>query len=197
MTSLDVVGYSDAGIIGAARLDPATGLRTAHTDLGGHGAVVLSADGTHGAYAVHSSLGDEGDVPGSLYPQPYNTLRIFTVGATPTNVVSAAHHAIVPLAASRDGSRVLFFDDSAAGGFAGISMSPDFGLLQWNGSTKSQIAPYGTKWDAAAFVDATTFVAAKHDSVSGGAVATLMRWNGSALSAIDAVGSGALAVSTY
>ena len=43
----------------------------------------------------------------------------------------------------------------------------------------------------------TTFVAAKHDPVSGGVVGTLMRWNGSALTAIDTLGSGALAVYAY
>jgi hypothetical protein len=195
MASVDVLGFSDAGVLGAATLDPATGVRTSHTDVSGS-AIVIAADASHAANTVHTSLGDEGDVtPPSLGPpQPFNTLQAFVIGAVPSNALQAAHHQMRVLALTRDGSRLLFSDDAAAGGFAGISISPDFGLMVWNGTAKTQIAKFGSRWDSAAFVDTTTFVAAAHD----GATESLMRWNGSAMTTLDRLaGDGPVVVAVY
>ena len=176
-----VVGFSDAGPQGYIRLDPATGSRTANTDTADAGGVVAE-DASHVSDAFHSSLGDDADYSGAPGPQgPFNTLRTFTIGGSPSNALQEAHHNISVLAVSADGSTTVFFDDSAAGGFAGISMSPDFGLMTWSGGHKTQLEKYGDRWDAAAFVSPAVFVAAKHS----GSSESLVKVDGTSLTALD------------
>jgi hypothetical protein len=188
IVSFDVVGFSDAGFQGVSKLDPATGARGTHSTIDGRGNLVVSADATRAAYSSHTNLGDEGDVPGALYPGPQNTLKSLAIGSPATTVMQAAHHAIRPLALSTDGSKLLVSDDPSAGGVAGISTSPDFGLLLYTGTTKSQVATFGSRWDAAVFLDTTSFVASRVDS----GVATLARWTGSSFGTLDTMGTETL-----
>ena len=181
--TFDLVGFADAGLVGMGRLNPATGTRTAHSSISNGSGPVVAGDALHAAAAVHSELGDDADSPGGPGPgRPLNTLLTFTIGNTPNPVLQEPHHDITPLAANGNGSKLLFYDNSSAGGFAGISQSPDFGLILWNGVSKTQISPYGETWDSAVFIDSTSFLAAKDD----GTTTTLVRGNGTSLTTLDA-----------
>ncbi len=191
MGAFGVVGFADAGPQGVASLDPATGTRTSATDTTDGGAVIAT-DVVHAADAAHTAGADDGDGGGGPGPQgPFNTLRTITIGSVPVNVVVETHHNISVLAVSADGSTIVTFDDSAAGGFAGISLSPDFGLITWSGGHKTQVDHYGTRWDAAAFTGSSTFIAAKHV----GASEMLVSVAGTAIAPLDTfVGDGPAAV---
>ena len=166
ITAVTVVGFSDAGPQADVALDPATGTETSSTSIAGSGGSAFSADGTHVADVTHSTLGDEGDSPGGPGPQqPFNTLRTFTLGATPANAYPpVAHHQIGVFSLSPDGTTTVYYNDSSAGGFAGISMSPDFGLFFLHSGTPTQLTHYGEvgRWDSAAFIDTSTAVMAVH-----------------------------------
>jgi hypothetical protein len=166
ITAVTVVGFSDAGPQANVALDPATGTETSSTSIAGSAGSAFSADGVHVADSTHSMLGDEGDSPGGPGPQqPFNTLRTFSVGATPTNAYPpVAHHSIGVFAVSPSGSSVVYYNDSSAGGFAGISLSPDFGLFFLNSGSTLQLTHYGEvgRWDSGAFTDASTAVMAVH-----------------------------------
>jgi hypothetical protein len=196
MAGVIVIGFADAGPQGAVRLDPSTGARTATTSTTGSGSVRLSRDGRHAADVTHTAaLGDDGDVaahPGP--PGPFNTLRSFTVGGPPGNVRQAVHHNISVLALSDDGSTLAWFDDTSAGGFAGISMSPEFGLFVLSGTSRTQLQKYGPRWDAAAFTPDLRLLAAKHE----GSAETLQLFAVAGGVDLDSVaGDGALAISLY
>lgn len=166
IVATSIVPFSDAGPQAAVALDPSTGAETNSSSIAGSGGPTFSADGMTAANAVHTSgLGDDGDSPGGPGPaMPFNTLRVFSVGATPAIVYQKVHHNITVLAVSADGTHVLFFNDSSAGGFAGISMSPDFGLFAYaGGASPTQFEPLdGPRWDAAAYVDTSTAFVARH-----------------------------------
>src|SRR5205807_4082512 len=125
-----VVGFSDAGPQADSVIDATTGTALMSTSIAGATRSVFSADGTHAFDAVHSALGDDGDSTGGPGPaQPFNTLRGFSIGGAPVALYSMAHHQISVFAVSADGSTAVYYNDSSAGGFAGISMSPQFGLF--------------------------------------------------------------------
>src|SRR5207237_682290 len=127
---------------------------------------------------------DEGDVGMAVGPAgPPNTLRSFSIGATPANLLQEAHHNITVLALSDDGSRIVFFDDSTAGGTAGIGTSPNFGLFVFEGGSKTQLDTYGDRWDAATYSGASSFIAAKHN----GGTETLVQVNGTAMATLDSI----------
>jgi len=160
-----IVPFSDAGPQAAVGLDPATGAQVFSTSISGSSGPEYSGDGTHVANSVHTAgLGDDGDVTAAVgAPMPFNTLRTFSLGSSPTGVVQKAHHNINVLAVSQAGTQVLYSNDSSAGGFAGITLSPDFGLFTFSAGTPRQLEKLdGPRWDAAAFIDDTTAFAARH-----------------------------------
>ena len=167
MVAIGVVPYSDAGPQWVSALNPTTGAQTASTMTAGSSGPVYSDDAMHAANSIHApTLGDDGDVASGPGPQqPFNTLRSFTVGGTPAVVYQKPHHNINVLAVSTAGGNVLYFNDSSAGGFAGITMSPEFGLFMYSGASApgTQIEHLdGPRWDAAEFVDDSTAFAARH-----------------------------------
>jgi hypothetical protein len=151
--AVTLVGFADAGQQAAQMLDPTTMARVHTTADTGICAISISDDASHAADAMHSGLGDEGDAPaGPGPPRPCNTLRTFAIGGTPATVLSEAHHNINVVAQS--GTSVCFYDDSAVGGVAGISLSPSFGLFLLQGGTPLQLAHWdGRYWGAGAFVN--------------------------------------------
>ena len=160
-----VVGFSDAGPQAAVAIDPSSGAETASTSIAGAAGTAFSPDGMHVFDTTHSPLGDDADSAGGPGPQqPFNTLREFTIGSTPSTLYSAAHHQLSVFAVSDDGSSAVYYNDSSAGGFAGISLSPQFGLFLIHGTTPLQLTHYGEggRWDAGAFVDAASAAMARH-----------------------------------
>ena len=158
-----IIGYSDAGSAGAFRLNASTGARLGFTNDSGSSGATFAADATHAADSVHASLGDDADAPPGPGPsRPFNTLRAFAVGGAPAVSRSEAHHDIFVPALSSEGSTIYYYDDSSAGGFAGISSSPDFGLFSITRGARHQIARYdGGRWDGGAYVSGSTFVASE------------------------------------
>ncbi|HEY6378036.1 MAG TPA: hypothetical protein VI316_02540 [Candidatus Dormibacteraeota bacterium] len=166
----NIVGASDAPPQAALTLNPATGARVASTVIANLAAIVLTADAAHAALILHSALGDEADFAGGPGPQgPFNTLQLATIGGGVVTLLKEAHHDITALASLPSGDRVLVHDGSAAGGFAGISLSPDFGLIAvGGGGAKAQYAKEdGTQYDSGAFYQDGTTVAVSSHSSSG------------------------------
>jgi hypothetical protein len=166
----DIVGASDAPPQAALTLNPTTGVRVASTVIANLAAIVLTADATHAALILHSALGDEADFAGGPGPQgPFNTLELATIGGGVVTLLKEAHHDLTALASLPSGDRVLVHDGSAAGGFAGISLSPDFGLIGvGGGGAKTQYAKEdGTQYDSGAFYQDGTTVAVSSHSSSG------------------------------
>jgi hypothetical protein len=165
MYATSIPGCADAGAQADVALDPATGMETSSTSIAGADGTAFSPDGIHVADSIHTMLGDEGDSTVPIGPQqPFNTLRTFTLGATPSSAYSMAHHQISVFALSADGGTVVYYNDSSAGGFAGISISPDFGLFFRHGTSATQLTHYGEvgRWDAGAFIDSSDAVMAVH-----------------------------------
>lgn len=166
----DIVGASDAPPQGALTLNPSSGARTASTLLANLAAVALTEDSTHAALVLHSALGDEADFAGGPGPMgPFNTLKLATIGGSVTTLLQEAHHDITVLASLPAGDRVLIHDGSAAGGFAGITSSPDFGLMAVSGTgAKTQYATEnGAQYDGGAFLqDGTTVAVSSHTSTN-------------------------------
>jgi hypothetical protein len=181
MVGATMPAFADAVTVALVRLDPTTGERLASSDIGGPGTVPISTDGVHAAMSTHNPLGDEGDAPGGQFPQPFNTLRAVTIGSPPADVFREPHHQVAPLALSASGGTICYSDDPAAGGFAGITLSPAFGLFLRTGSTSTQLAHWdGSRWDRGVFVGSAvalanhTSSAEKLELVSaGGAASTL------------------------
>src|ERR1035437_401058 len=122
ITCLSEVPFSDAPPQGVVRLDAATG------------ASLSSSAFSRGASSRHATgLGDE---TSSGPVANRNTVATLTVGAAPATIRQKASHDISAVAVDAAGD-VLINDGSAAGGSAGITMSPDFGvlLLHPDGST--------------------------------------------------------------
>ncbi len=185
-----LVPFSDAGPQAAARLDPATGVQTLVSSVVGAHNPAYSGDGMHAAYSSRTTgLGDESDGAGSQIPIPLNTVRTVALGSSPTDVVQKAHHNFEVLAVSQSGTQVLYSSDSSAGGFAGISLSPDFGLFTYSAGTATQLEKLdGPRWDAAAFVDDTTAFAARH--VGSNEELTLVGGSHTTPSVVDTVAAG-------
>jgi hypothetical protein len=182
MVGTAIVAFADAGPQALVRLDPSSGARIGSSDVTGSGGVAISPDGVHAAVSKHNHLGDDGDSPGGPGPaQPFNTLRTVSIGGPPADVFQEPHHQVVPLAVSASGGTICYSDDPAAGGFAGITLSPAFGLFLRNGSTSTQLAHWdGSRWDRGVFVGSAvalanhTSSAEKLELVSaGGAASTL------------------------
>jgi len=192
IVATDVVPYSDAGPQAAAGLNPTTGDEIANTSVAGAAGPVYGADGTHVANAIHTpTLGDDGDSQGGPGPQmPFNTLRTFSLGGTPAIVYQKPHHNVNTLAVSTAGTNVLFFNDSSVGGFAGISMSPDFGLFMYaSGAPPVQVEKLdGPRWDGAAFAEDSTAFAARH--VGSREELTLIAGSHSSPNVVDTVNAG-------
>ncbi len=161
-----VVGFSDAGPQAAVAIDPSSGAETATSKVSDSTGPVYAAEEPFAATAFHTGgLGDESDTSGAPGPpQPFNSVRVFTVGGPDTVLFSKAHHSNAVLAVSRDGASTLFYADTSAGAFAGISLSPDFGLFMYRSGATHQLASYdGARWDGGAFIDADQAVAARHN----------------------------------
>ena len=160
-----VVPFSDAGPQAAVTLNPDTGADMKTSNVSDSTGPVFAATMATAATAFHTGgLGDDGDAgsaPGP--PQPFNSVRVFTVGGSASLIFSKAHHANTVLAEARDGSSTLFYADTSAGAFAGISMSPDFGLFVYRGGTPVQLTGYdGSRYDAGTFLDSGQVVVARH-----------------------------------
>ncbi len=135
ITCLSEVPFSDAPPQGVVRLDAATGASLSSSAFsGGASQLVVAADGARVASSRHATgLGDE---TSSGPVANRNTVATLTVGAAPATIRQKASHDISAVAVDAAGD-VLINDGSAAGGSAGITMSPDFGvlLLHPDGST--------------------------------------------------------------
>ena len=143
-----IVGFSDAPENTLIQADLGTGATLASTTvpyLGGY-AVYVASDGTHGAAAIHSELGDDSDCPSGPYgpPGPKNTLQSFSIGGTRASLLAEGHHDISVLGGSPDFSTLLIADEPTAGGFAGITSSPDLGVFMVRRGTKIQLTPLGS-----------------------------------------------------
>jgi hypothetical protein len=160
-----VVPFSDAGPQAAVTLNPDTGADLKTSNVSDSTGPVYAASTPTAATAFHSGgLGDDGDSAGAPGPpQPFNSVRVFTVGGSSTTVFSKAHHAVSVLAEARDGSATLFYADTSAGAFAGISMSPDFGLFVYRSGSPVQLSGYdGSRYDGGAFLEGGQVVVARH-----------------------------------
>ena len=173
-----IVPNSDAPSQGVARLDPASGTQLGHSSGVGQSGIAVCSDGEHVITADHSSgLGDDGvgaqaGAPGP--PQPPNTVRLVAVGGSQTVIRKLAHHQIAPLACPGDGSRALVMDNSAIGGFAGISQSADFGLLLVSSTgAVTQLDHYGAMYDSGAVYQDGATVAAERTDTSGATLVEL------------------------
>jgi hypothetical protein len=182
--------FSDAFPEAAVGLDPATGTQVNSTKIVGAHNPAYSEDGVHAAYSSRTpGLGDESDGAGSQIPIPLNTVRTLALGSSPIDVAQKAHHHFEVLAVSRAGTQVLYSSDSSAGGFAGISMSPDFGLFTYSAGTATQLEKLdGPRWDAAAFIDDNTAFAARH--VGSNEELTLVGGSHTSPSVVDTVSAG-------
>jgi hypothetical protein len=159
------VPFSDAGPQAAVTLNPDTGADMKMSNVSDSTGPVYATTAAIAATAFHTAgLGDESDAAGAPGPpQPFNSVRVFTVGGSSTMIFSKAHHANTVLAEARDGSATLFYADTSAGAFAGISMSPDFGLFEYRGGAPAQLTGYdGSRYDSGAFLDGGQAVAARH-----------------------------------
>lgn len=165
-----IVPNADAPTQGLVRIDPSSGSEQARSSgLGQHG-VVACGDGDHVVAADHTSgLGDDGDAPPGPGPQGNpNTLRLVAVGGAQVVVREAAHHQIDALSCAGDGSVVLVADGSSVGGVAGISQSPEFGLLLLTShGTVKQLAHFGPTFESGAVYQDGATVAAVQQSPSG------------------------------
>jgi hypothetical protein len=160
-----VIPFSDAGSPSVFQMNPTNGSVTGSTTLSNGVSRAISQDALHGADVTHSALGDDADVtPAALGPQgPFNTLRLFSIGNNPNNALQEQHHNISALAMSNDGSVVCYGDDSAIGGFAGISQANNFGLFLYMNGASVQLAHYdGSAWDGGAFVANNQVVVGHH-----------------------------------
>jgi hypothetical protein len=156
---------SDSPDAGFAILDPSTGAVIATTDAQMRPqAWAVAADGVHAAHAV-------GAPPGST---PQAVLDTEVIGSAPRVAVHEnANHIITVLAASPDGSTVLYRDDPSMGGYAGISLSSDYGLFTIAAGHSSQVAHYGSPAggsSAGAFLSGIDYVLVS----TGGSEATLL-----------------------
>jgi hypothetical protein len=149
----DVIPNADRPLPGFALLDPTTGARTATTD-----ASVLSwaiaADGVHAAHATTGVAGPVGPSGRDIATE--------TIGSPPQTILQeSSNHALTVLGIDVDGSAVLYTDDPTMGGYAGITLSPDFGLFTFAAGHRTQVAHYtGTPgyYVAARYLSATDFV---------------------------------------
>jgi hypothetical protein len=182
-------GFSDGGAIAARRLDGGTFASAAETtNTGGNAcAVAFDSSATHVAWGSHHNLGDDDDSPG---PAPNcNTLGAGTLGSSLTGSLSEAHHDIRVLALGDDGT-VLIEDQPSAGGFAGISMSPDFGLFTVHGTTKTQLANIGAEGDPASgglLLSGGVQIAATCPTAAGGGTCHLLAYHGGSVSTLDSL----------
>jgi hypothetical protein len=158
-----IVAFADAGPQAAVRMDPHNGNRLAVSNTAGSTGPHFSRDALHAGDAIHSALGDDADAAPGPGPQgPFNTLRTFTVGSAPTSVLQEAHHNIGIIAVSDDGTAIAWYDDSAAGGFAGISLNDNFGLLLLHSGVKTNLHHLDGRFDAGVFTHDQSLVVAKH-----------------------------------
>jgi hypothetical protein len=158
-----IVGFADAGPQAAVRLDPHTGARSSSSTTAGSTGPQFSQDARHAGDAIHSALGDDADASGGPGPQgPFNTLRTFTVGSPPAVVLQEAHHNIGIIAISDDGTAIVWYDDSAPGGFAGISLNDNFGLLLLHNGVRSNLHHLDGRFDAGVFTHDQSLIVAKH-----------------------------------
>jgi hypothetical protein len=156
---------------GFAMLDPSTGARIATTDAQVR-TWSIAADGVH---AAHS----EAVPPGPPDPGVLDTEVIGS--AAQVAVREDTNHRIRVLAVSPDGSSVVFSDDPTMGGFAGISLSSDYGLFTVSGGHRTQVAHYGGApgdYLSGAYLKATDFVVVTGEgallrSTGGGPLAPL------------------------
>lgn len=180
MAGTAIVAFSDAGPQALVRLDPSSGTRIASTDISGSGTVAIAPEDMHAAVSNHSHLGDDSPGGGGP-PRPFNTLRSVTIGSPPATLLQEADHQITTLALSATGDTICYFDDTAAGAFAGITQSSSFGLFLRSGATTTQLAHWdSSRWDAGVFVGSAVAVADHTSSAeklelvsAGGAPTTL------------------------
>lgn len=184
--------FADGNSQGAALLDAHDGHSLATTNYSGGFGSEISADGTYAAVPNHDpGLGDDADMtgPGSVA----NTLRTYKIGGSPAIVRQKAHHSMTVLAVTSTGG-VLIDDEPAAGGFAGISQSPDFGILMVaSGGATTQLSKYtGQAAQAGALVADGPVVVGLEGSA--GATLEAIPAAGGTPTKLDSAGGGSLAV---
>ncbi len=140
------VPYTDGRPSGMAILDPATGAEIAATNSNSSTWVVAS-DGRHAAQTVGTAN---------------DSIAAATIGTAPRTVRTATQHYLQPIGVSPEGSIVYTDWPGAGGNFAGITLSPYFGLFTISNGQATQVSKYSPadSYGPAAFIDATHFVTA-------------------------------------
>ncbi len=157
---------------GFAILDPSTGARLA-TTASPMRSWAIAADGVHAAFGV-SSPPDTPVTAGSL--------STVAIGSRPSDVLQEdTNHFIQVHAISPDGATVLFTDEPTMGGYAGITLSPGYGLFTLSDGHRTQVAHFsGSVGDyvGAAFLTGSDFVIVDENAMPAGSTATLLHGGG-------------------
>jgi hypothetical protein len=153
---------------GFAILDPSTGSRIATTDSPMR-SWAIAADGVHAAFGV-SSPPDTPVSPGAL--------STVVIGSPPKVAIQEnSNHFIQVHGISPDGSTVLFSDEPTMGGYAGITLSPDYGLFTFSAGRRSQVAHFSGSnagYVGAAYINNSDFVIVDETAAPAGTKATLL-----------------------
>lgn len=149
----DIIPEVESPLPGFALLDPATGARTATTEA----SVISWAIAADGLHAAHATTGVAG--PNGLSGRDIATESI---GSPPQTIVQEnSNHALQVLGIDPDGSAILYSDDPTMGSYAGITLSPDYGLFTFAAGHRTQVLHYTGNpgyFVAARYLNATDFV---------------------------------------
>ena len=174
--------FADTPEPGFAVLDPSTGARIATTDSPMR-SWAIAADGVHAALGVSS--------PPDALVNP-GVLSTVVIGSPPQRAVNEnSNHFIQVQGISPDGSTVLFSDEPTMGGYAGITLSPDYGLFTLSAGHRTQVAHFSGSnagYVAAAYLNGGDFVIVDETAAPAGTRATLL--NSSAGGPLTALDSG-------
>lgn len=148
--------------------------RSAHRQHGlAHELLAIATDGVHAALAV-ASPPDTVVAPGVLLTAAIGSPPIVAIHENSNHFLQV--HGISP-----DGSTVLFSDKPTMGGYAGITLSADYGLFTLSAGHRTQDAHFsGTDggYVGAAYLNGTDFVVIAEIASPGSSQATLMRSTG-------------------
>ncbi len=174
---------------GFAILDPSTGTTRATTDSPMR-SWAIAADGVHAALGT-SSPPDTPVSPG--------VLSTVVIGTAPRVAVQEnSNHFIQVQGINPDGSTALFSDEPTMGGYAGITLSPDYGVFTLTDGHRTQIAHFNGSvagYLGAAYLNTTDFVIVDETAAPAGTTATLLHSTaGGPLTSLDTAPGSTTAV---
>ncbi len=176
---------------GFAILDPSTGAPVATTNSR-VGSWAIASDGTHAAESLGTPATND------IAPVPLSTV---VIGSPPQAVLSEnANHFLAVVGLTPDGATVLYSDEPTMGGYAGITLSPDYGLFTLSAGHRTQVAHYsGTNdsYAAAAYLNDSDFVIAANSVGPSGPTSALLQHSsaGGPLTPLDTAAGAASFVS--